>query len=146
MAFIEYVPSQRTQNAGTRSTYDSATVKVKRRATTLGFSGKWLEENKLDFSKGVQIFYDPNSKTIKLVANAESPWKAQSRDAGRQQISIGRMLRQHGLEVTGSVFNLEIALNPKDKSVLVSLEDHLADYGSAKTPAKTKAKTKEASA
>jgi hypothetical protein len=143
MSFVEYLPSKRKSNTGSRSTYDKATLKVKGRTTTLEFSQKWCEEKKMDFTKGVSIFFDPSSSTIKLVANPESSWKATG--STRQRISIGRMLRQHGLKADASVFNLEIAMSPKDRSVLVCVEDHLSKNGSKEVKS-SKSKRKEISA
>lgn len=133
MAFVEFVRKEKSEGTGQRSSFDKATLKVKRRATMLGFSAKWCEENKIDFTKGVSLYFDPASHTVKLVANSEASWKGKKNSTGRQSVSIGRMLRQHGLEASASVFNLEIALNPKDKSVLISLEDHLGKKKSVKS-------------
>ena len=128
MAFVEYTApaGKQLDRAATRrkrSTKDTATLKVKRTSVTIGIHGDFLENHKLDFQKGLRVWFDADSKSIKIGMKDGAELTAKASESGYQSISIGRVLKSFGFNVPKSAFNLPIKAN--SDSVTISLADHV---------------------
>jgi len=139
MAFIEYTRKAKEPANSKRSTKDTATLKVKRSTISIGFSGHFMETHKLDFSKGARIWFDSESKTIKIGMSQGADLVSNTSESGYQSISIGRILKSFGFKVSNSAFNLPIKVN--DKSVSIVLEQAIRNgaNGAKNTPKKKSA-------
>lgn len=135
MAFVEYTaPNGKQLTNNKRSTKDTATLKVKRTSVTIGIHSQFLEEHKLDFQKGMRIWFDPESRSIKIGVKEGADLKAKASESGYQSISIGRVLKSFGFTVPKSAFNLPIKAN--GDSLTINLADHVQ---SEKAPKKKSA-------
>lgn len=110
-----------------RSKQGTARIKVKRRAVMILFGDKFMEDLGLDFKKGVRIWFDPESVTLKIGMSEGSELNATSFES-QQCIYIGKVLKFFGFEIKSTVFNLPIEVND-DKTLSVRLESHAYPIG-----------------
>lgn len=93
-----------------RYSQNKARIKVKSRTVQIVFNQKFLSDLNLDFTQGVRIWFDSESKTIKIGMNSESELKAKS-SALHQYIYIGEVLRFFKFKVKSSMYELPIEVN-----------------------------------
>lgn len=135
MAFVEYIaPAPKKGLAySKRSTKDSATLKVKRSTVTLGIGGEFLKKHKLDFRKGMKIWFDMNSHSIKIGMEKGSELASKASESGYQSITITQVLAAFGLRAPKSAFNLPIKV--EGNTLTISLLDLLQSKAQRKNAA-----------
>jgi hypothetical protein len=134
MAFVEYTaPAPKGLAYSKRSTKDSATLKVKRYTVTLGIGGEFLKKHKLDFRKGMRIWFDSGSHSIKIGVEKGSNLASKASESGYQSISITQVLAAFGLKAHKSAFNLPMKV--EGRTLTISLRDLLQPKSQRKNAA-----------
>lgn len=107
-----------------RSVKDKATLKVKRSSVSIGLHGDLLKKHNLDFTKGLKIWFNPETCEIKIGVSVGSDLVAKCSESGYQSISVRAVLKSFGFNADKSAFNLPIKLG--DKSVTIRLSEFIS--------------------